>query len=766
MIEYVQKQVLFEQAAKQGIMGSQLLQVPEILQNLVGISDIGMQQWGSPLTPIYTAQSGQLIQIPKIANYFSGLSTDISVADVSLTNLEDELTMFNLEMYSRMQLVNNLSQQLSTMASQEALRASTGAVWAYTETFANTDLIDMINTTAWIDSAEGIAFIPDSGDQNTVPMQDITVSTSSLPTQGNFLGSDPSLAVNGLGTTNWICLFVQADNSMASATYSLSSPSDLTAISVNPVGFGINLLIECDSGNGFVTVVNAITYSLTTYPISQLQVTSVRVSYNVATSVLPKTVGISEIILYQSASLLTCDLYSQVLSPNNPFTEVKLSVAGTFPTGTTVTPYFRTDPSLPWTLSPNNSWQPISATDTTALTVNFTNAVGSTSETSYSGLYAIGLGINATPLTNQEGSMQVGVNMVEVSCFKYDWLQDGIWPRILNLNDFTSNITKRTWSIVGSESFPDSEQGSGTCLQFSNQNSISGNRDLISGGDYMVFQRLLDSNYYSSDIATYQQLCIVPLCGVANEGMMQYGYNYKISFQVYCPISFSYSDARYWLYQGYREAGAQLYSDLGKSYGTFSMYINGIVVAGKDVGSTISTDDLINGVDPLVTPIDGGTSFAMNFNSGWNQVDILVNAYDPNNYGPDGFDLNTYAPYLQLSIYPSPFDPTFQQSASYPITQLLASGIFNPVDEFDLVWNLPKEPTFWSWSDDGTNLYFNTNTLKLIDGVYKGSSPTSIINYQSIQSNTIEDLYVRINLARADNTPVSPILSNYNIMVS
>ncbi len=63
MIERVQKQVLFEEAARKGVVGSQLLQVPDILKRLIGVNDIGTRVYGGPLSPLYTAKEGQFIDV-------------------------------------------------------------------------------------------------------------------------------------------------------------------------------------------------------------------------------------------------------------------------------------------------------------------------------------------------------------------------------------------------------------------------------------------------------------------------------------------------------------------------------------------------------------------------------------------------------------------------------------------------------------------------------------------------------------------------------
>jgi citrate lyase gamma subunit len=758
MIEYIQRQIIFEEAARSGILSSQIQQIPQILRNILGTSDIGTQVYGGPLAPLYLAKSGELIEIPKIANFFTGLARDIKVTDVALSTLENELLLFNLEIWTRMQLAKNRAQDLSKRARVEKTKASLGAAWVYTETFSTTKLIDMNNTTAWIDTSEGIAFIPNSGDEKTIPMHKISLISSELPSHGNYLSSTPKQAFDGMDNTNWRCLFVTDE--WTSSVFKISESSDITAITIDPVGFGIDVKIEVEINNKFEEAVRSIIYAKKTFPVSRTMIDKIKVSYKPATSVLPKVVGIREIVLYQTISTRLTEVHSQLLKPSEPFTEVKLETKGEFPQGTKVTTYFRTSTAVAWTEVVNQDWHPVYPTDTLSFSVNFTDAVAGTSSTNFRGLYAKALNLSSIPITNTEGSMEVGINMVEVSTFKKDWIEEGQFPRVLTPEDFASYKTKRTWSDVTTRAY--NTAGSGTVLQLYGETTIKSDLTLSKGGPYMIFQRKLDSLNFPIEISQYNQLCIVPLIGAIASGMMQFNYNYKMSFMVYAPKSFSYQDARYWFYQGYRLANRRLYKDIGKSYGTFSLYINDILVVGEEVAKTISTDHKIN--DVSVETIDLGNSFSLNLNAGWNKVEILMNVFNPDLYGPDAFDVPN-EPYLQLSLYPSLFDTLLANNEDTRITKILASSSHKPVNEFDLLWNLPKEPTFWSWSDDRQFVLFNTNELKNIDGYYLGSPPVSNITYKSIQASNIDDLYIRIVLEREDSSKLSPLLDEYNLMV-
>lgn len=755
MIERVQKQVIFEEAARKGVVGSQLLQIPDILKRLIGVNDIGVRVYGHPLAPIYFAKEGEFIDVERIAKFFSGLSRDVRVLDTSIGNLENDLLLFNLEIWSRMQLLKNKSMELSKKARVEKSRASLGAVWVFTESFNNLKNVDMAQSTAWMDASEGIAFIPNSGNEKTVPVQSVTAMETVIPQGNNFLDSSPKHAIDGLDSTNWRCLFLVDE--WVSTVYSFTS-SDLTAITIDPVGFGIELKVEAQVNNVYEEVIKSIIYSKQTYPIDLQKVTKLKVSFKPATSVLPKVVGIREIVLYQSVSLLSAEVYSTQLKPNDPFTEIKIDTKGQIPPGTKIQTYFRTSTGAAWNEVRSNDWHPIYPTDTTSIAVDYTTAVEGTSNLGFRGLYAKALNISSVPVTTLEGVMEVGENMFEVSSFKQDWVETGEFPKLLSPSDFTSRNTRKTWTHVPIRSYIGA--GSGTCVQLSDETTISADTNLIKSGEFLAFQRKLDSEDFSSEVSTYNQLCIVPLCGTMTSNAMQFDYNYKFTCWVYAPKAFSYSGARYWFYQGYRNENRRLYRDIGKSYGTFTLYINDVLVVGEDTAKTISTDDKIEGS----TDIDYGNSFSLSFNAGWNKVEICMNAFSPSKYGEDAFD-KADSPFLQLSLYPSIFDIGFRESSQTYISKILASGSFKPVNEFDLLWNLPKEPNFWAWSNDRQYIYFNTNELKIIDGYFKGSPPDSSILYKSIQSDSIDNLFIKLVLQREDSTKLSPIISEYNVMV-
>lgn len=747
MIEKIQKKVLFEEASKKAVLSGKLKQISEIYKDLLGVSDIGEQVYGKPLAPLYIAREGEPIEMPRIRNFFTGLTRDITVSQLAIGEVEDQLILFNLEFWARSQLLKNRSIELVKRATVEKSRAFLGSTWMYTESFTNTALLDIGNTTAWIDTSEGISYLPSSSDEGSIPVSLISVMEQSLPQGGNFLGSGAKHAFDGMESTSWKSIFI--NNTYASTIISVPE-SNLTSISVDPVGFGIEVIIETDSGQGFESAVKAIVYSKKSFPVDKPKVKRLRVSFTSATTVLPKTVGIREIILYKNASQKSAEIYTKLLKPSDPFNEIRVDYVGSSPIGTDITCFYRTATGSTWKQINPFDWYSISNSFTSNLSVRHSDAVSSDSAVTFKGLYAIQVPVGQSPLSTNEGVLNIGQNMIEVSAFKKEWAEQGDIPHEIRAEDFTSVEVSRTWSTVPLKSY-----SSSYVIQGSGSTTISDDSSICRDGTVFAFQRKLDPDTFSSSDSQYKELCIVPLVADSLKNRCQYNYNYKLKYMVHCPSQVYFSDAKYRFYQGYRQVNTRSYQSLGKAYGSFSMYINGDLVAADSSPYTIYSDDS--------TDSDTGKSYSLSLNEGWNTVEIFISITDPNLFGSDAFE-STY-PYLQLSLYPSLFDLELTSLKSFYIDKVLASGQEKPTNEFDLLWNMPKSPIFWAWSEDRNYVLFNTNKQYTIDGYYKGESPLSSVVYRSITSESIDDLYIKLGLERNNNVNPSPILEQFTVMV-
>lgn len=745
LIETVQKQILFEEAARQGIKSSQLQSIPSIYNEMLGPTDIGKRRYGNPLVPVYEARPNELIDVGRIAKYFSSLARDLKTSNLSLRKLEDNLVLFNLECWARMQLLKNRSSNLSKKAKMERIRSSLGATWLFTETFNNTSFIDVSRTTSWFDTSEGIAFLPSLGDEIIVKPSEIAVTSSTSPNGGSFIGSTPYMAFDGLLSTNWRASFVLVD-SYASCTIQIP-PSDLNAVTIDPVGFGIEVVVSLITSAGTTEAVRAIIYNKTTFPVEAKEIQKLHVSFKPATAVLPKVVGIRELTLLTSKTSRTSSIYSTELVPTYAFSEVKIVSTSKKPAGSNVRFYYATDSaSGPWN-ELREDWNLLDQSYEKSAYLTYSSAV---QQPIYYGLYGINLTTLNKPLTTKTGQLFIGLDQMEVTAFKKSWIENGEVPRRLDLTDFTGTTFSRAWSSV-----PTIDANSTSVLIQDFSSDVLSLRGIERSNPSLVFERTINiSSLTPSTLNDYKQLCIVPF-DKTGRAILQPDFNYKFSCKIYCS-KFSYiKDAKYWFLQGFRTVGKRAFRETGKSYCSFALYVNGSLVIGETQPYTVYTDNT------LETDAADGKDFTFSLNEGWNSIDILFSIVDPAFY----LDTIDSEPYVQFCMSPSFFDKKFGLESEHPISSILGSGIYKPVSEFDLVWNLPIQPTFWAWKGDRTAILFNNNRINMIDGYYSGTSPAMQLIYQSETTNPPKSLYIRAELSKNDQSSSTPILEEYTVMV-
>lgn len=763
MIEETQKQVIFEEASKRGIQGSNLFSIGEIYSNILGVRDIGVARYGGPLASAYLAVPGEDIKVDRLANFFTGHIRDLKVGDLALFKIENDLALFNLEMWSRIQLLKNRSNELAKRARREREKAFNGSTWSFTDPLSTTAFIDMTNTTAWLDSSEGIAFIPSASEDRSIPPVDIKVLEVHKPEFCDFLGSNPKNAFDGLNITNWRCVFLQ-DKEYASAIVEIANPSRLSAISLDPVGFGIDVIVDVYSENKWIEVVKSITYSKHTYPVeSKSKIEKVRVRFKSADGTLPKTVGLREVVLYTASTLLEANLVTNTFYPPEPFREIKLVYTGEIPQGSNIEAYFRTSLTGSYQLIKPGDWKYLSSSVAQSFRSLFLTQLqksididGDGISTSMGALYGIMPPLGGVASNLADGTLFVGIEQVEVSAFRSDWTETGDTIRILEPADFNRQNVLRTWSRFGKVDL----NTDNLVAQPYGNTLVKNNSNYKRGGSRYGFSRRLSSSTFSSTISEYDQMVIVPLNGSVEESPGQYNYNYRMRFWVHAPRAFNYDNARYWLIQGYRKAGYRSYKDSGKAYGSFAMYINKTLVAAE-VNPYTAFDDGTTDATAL------GRQFSYNIKPGWNLVEIYIDVINPEVYGDDDFDVANQ-PYLQLSLYPSLLDKDFRSHPDHEITYVVGSGARKPVSSFDLAWNLPKDFTYWAWHESRKVVLFNTNSIQSIDGYFKGELPNTQISFTSIPTAFVsgaDSVNLKFTLKKGDDSLASPNLSEYTVMV-
>lgn len=737
IIERTQKRVLLEEAARKGVTVRRIQDIPEFYRELLGQTDVGQQALGFPLTSIYRAQSGEVIDVPKIAKFFQGLLRDVRVLDLAMTEMENDLTMVGIQFWSRMQLAKNRAREVRLQVEAEKARAQFGARWAFSESFSTTQYLDMVRTTAWIDTSQGVAFLPNQGMDQTVVPQAITVLGQSIPQDGSFLGSMPAYAFDGLENTNWRANFIRA-NTQAQCTIQFPV-TNINSLVVDPVGYGILFVVEMESEGVWQPLLRDYVYGKKTLVFDAKKVSKMRFSFEPLDASFPRTAGIRGITLFSSQPSPKASVYTVNLRPQYNFNELKLDIKATVPSGAKISTYWASASGGPWNPFNYGDWVAVSRSNTSTLQIS------SASLDRQGALYVFHS--TQPAISNLQGKLYVGLSQVEVSAFRKDWAAESESPRSLVPQDFLRNTIIKTWTNPTRytqyfASYPRLLQGYGLT-------TLSSAPAYITRGKSVVALRKTTDHLYTD-------LNIVPFSGAADTNCLQPNYNYRFRTWVHCGRDTFYDQGKYWFLQGHRVPGTRTYRDLGRSYGAVTVYVNNNLVISDNQPRTVYTDNTME------EGAANGNSFSIKFNRGWNVVDILINVLDTTVLIPDNND--SVYPYLQFTMTPTVFDSDWQQLMS--INQVVGSGEQTPVSEFDLVWNLPQDPTYWAWSEDLQGVMFNTSTVRAIDSFLKGVYPTNLLTYMGINaSQEITDLYLRLDMDRDERSLTGPTLDDYKVLV-
>jgi hypothetical protein len=636
-----------------------------------------------------------------------------------------------------MELTKNRARAVSKAAQTEKQRLAVGGRWCFTDSFNTTSFVDMSRTTAWIDTSEGIVFLPALSSAQTVPSTDITVLSHKEPVGGSLLGSSPQDAFDSMDSTNWRCAFQMLDT-QAECTIGLRVPADINAIQVDPVGFGLSLTIEVKAGSNWTTLVKDVLYEKHTYAVGFSQAQTLRFVLEPTDSSLPRVVGLKNVILFSSQTAKAASLYTQLLKPQYAFNELKLETGSTVPPGTRLTTYYSTASGGPWALINPGQWTPLNNSLTLSKVID-----NNTARVYNAGLYYVALANQA--INNIDGVLDTGINQLEVSCFKRDWTGEGESPKILSPDNFAQETLLKTW--INPITFSASALNSPVLLQQFGGSTLSTYG--LTRGNNLVANRKLDSQPFA-------QMCIVPYTGNMNTSTLQPSYNYRMRLYAYCTAESFYDQSKYFFVQGFRVPGKRTYREMGKTYGAFALYINGQLVASDNLPYTAFSDG------SLEAGASFGRPYSIRLAKGWNQVELYLNVLDTSKLISDPLD--TGDPYLQLCLMPSFFDTDFQRLMS--ISKLLGSGETRPSSEFDLLWNLPQDTAFWGWSDDRQAVVFNSNRVIPVDGFLRGQLPRCLLRYTSVDfTEEASDLYLRVDLEGQDLSNVGPIFDEYRVMV-
>jgi hypothetical protein len=741
LIENTQKTVLLDDAAKQGISRFELMSIPETYQKMLGSVD---KQFGMPMAPLYKAVTGEKINVESMSKFFKGFDRDVRVAKTALVDLKTRLEFTKNEFWVRTQILKNKANYLQHTADLEKYKGSNSAVWAYGDSFTSTALVDMVRSSAWIDTSEGIVFLPSSTEDSSITPQQITVAGFTWAPGSDPLGSSPALAVDGLENTSWKALFTAPG--ACSADFLFKDVVDLSTIQIDPTGYGMTATVSVDNGTGFVNIVQEVIYKKTTLIVSVQKAKRVRITFAPVDTILPKSVGIRNIRFFKNSSSNKASLYTSEITIPVTYSEMKLDFTGKIPASSAIKPYYSFD-NVKWNLV-TNGWMQVqdNPTITTSLDRSLVVKEG--------GYYSIPVDKNPRAFTS--GSLLIGKNQVEVTAFRKDYVALGEVPHTPTKNDFDSQDARKFKSWFSVPSLHERAYSNRIFVKpFFNQTTV-----VKKGADILPFQ-------YHVGEEIYADMGFLMLQGGPANNICQPNHSYKTSFYVYSEQDYYVDFAKFFFYQGFRNRAFRTFTDVGKVLGSFSIYVNGAVITSSSKPSTIYTTSDADG-SYLEGGINGtaeqGTSFSYTIKKGWNLVEILLHSIEPTVFGED-LGSDGYNPYLQLSLYPSLFDPAFQTDSG--ITKVVASGEEPPISEFELLWNAPQDYSFWAWSSTSTKILFNVWNTGAIDGALKGVGPNYDLIYQGVADNapSISSVRFRFDLLRDQTANAEPILEEYKFSV-
>jgi hypothetical protein len=395
---------------------------------------------------------------------------------------------------------------------------------------------------------------------------------------------------------------------------------------------------------------------------------------------------------------------------------------------------------------PNNVWISTSQIETATVNLKTIDVL------SVNGLYYFN--VEKAPVVKSEGQLLVGVNQVEVSAFRKDFSVDGEIPHLGTKEEFSNYQIFKTWTTVKTIN----ERSS-----YTNRLFVSPDKGATTGvirGQSPLFQ-------YQVVDEPYMDACLLYMAGTVSDRILQPNYTYKFSFQVYSEKDYVLDICKAVFLQGMRLRTAKSYKNSGKSYGSFNIILNGVSICSSDKPYTVYTTELDGSYieDGTSGLGEQGISFSMFFKKGWNTIDIISSCVNPSVYGIDPSNPSDYNPYLQLSLFPSLFDPRVKEELG--ITKILGSQITSPVTEFDLLFNTPQDFKFWAWSESNNQVLFNTWGTKAIDGFFVGENPNCSIQYSGVSATDIglNQIGLKLNFTRDPETGAGPIADSYSIMV-
>lgn len=681
---------------------------------------------GLPVTVPYKAISGQEVNNTKLHHFFSSLSFDIDVLKESLDVIESKVTQNLDDANTNATLLSILTSEINEQLSAELRRLEDRSLWAFSDGFFTSTNIDFNGSSnIELDSLASIV-TPKLTDKSEFNLIDrFFVTTESLPNP--IRGSNPNNILD-LDSDSFWGFLPNESNKNAVVTFEANRGTflNIKTATINSIN-AKRLTVTFTSADSSEKVVEF------TKPISIKWVgldKVVRISISL-TGDEGVACGIKGLSLQTSDSVPNAVLKTKKLFTGF-FSQIFLSPEVDLSGKAKIDWQYSTNGTT-WTTIPTNYWvlRQFISQITKQINYNLTTVYGTLFREAVS---PSGVDLNSAVLN-------VGKNQIEVSAVQA--------PKSLKLDDiptinlFSQQSNNVCWeSPANAPTINDGATSISTTVECPVLlASSSGLSPVFQKGLFLAGTTLTEKG---------SGLSFLPISGEKNS--MIRNYCYKFTYYVNSSVTQYIDNGLYYFVQGFLEPGSRPISESTYKLGSFSMYVNDVLVAGSNIPGTIYKN---LEADSLARD---GTGFTFTLNQGWNKIDILI--YIPPI--PAQFKPANSTDYLQLTVFPE-FLSTESQ-AKYQINEVLGSGQIKGDTIFDLTWKRPISPKYWAWDLDKSGIVFNSKEADIIDGFFGGPSknPISLLNYQGNGEITSTDLYLRALIYGGKEFP---IIDGYKIIV-
>jgi len=656
---------------------------------------------GKPSASLYKAVPYENIDNKKLKDYVTSIELDTNIAITAYNNLTKNTNQSYQLILNKMSLSMKRVEQYRKTSEFLTSISQGYASWAHLQTFYNTNWLDLEETNSIIDSELQAAYIPYS-----------LVHTEALDFNNYYINLE-NCTVFGVRNNVFTGakFLASGKDSKIKATIDIKE-TNVTEIVINPVG-NTHIKIQLLREGNWHSVVNAVTKIKGSYPVLIQQATKMLVELSPVEDTLNSVFGTESIELvalrYNDESLVV----STSFTPSSKFSSYKVSYEADVPQGTYVIPYVKID-SGAWVKVKPDAW----TVNTTPETTEYPITVASLEP---NGLYYYTNTFDNIS-NSREGTLTIGRDQVEISTIKKIPTDEGsFYP------DLHPGLFKDAGSLVCWETISSVDQLSTSSESVEVQLVPYGDEHTSLTKDNQLFIGEQDSEFQ------YTSLSILPLHNGQSSAARE-NYIYKIQYKFFANKDSVIDFGKYWFLQGHRTPSTRTFQQLGLSYGIFSVYINDIRVCSSQSPFTLYTDGSSQSGASV------GTNWSFMINKGWNTFELYF--YCPELPAIANDANSTTEKYLQLTLYPNILDTEFKRL--YEVTDIVGTGTFDPVSEFDLGFNLPKSFKYWAWKDTGypNKIALNKNSSDIIDG-FIGSKlsnqPNLSVKYSGFNSS-ITDL--------------------------